>query len=190
MNEETITQNQTQAIPENPTNADLKQKETSEFIPETPDGYLLPSSQTIPMSEEADKSFKELAYKLKLTNEQVKQLGFWANEKGERNIDMATRQVEKMKSDSIVALKNEWGLNWEANIDKAVKTAESLAQKFPDFKNFLDETGAGNDPRFIKTMTKIGEMMSEDSLPYSAPTASGSKYMGSMPVLDFSSMEK
>lgn len=193
MNEEIITENIAASTPATAKETSVNEPDANlspDSIPETPQGYLLPESQTLPFSEEADKSFKELAYKLKLTTEQVRELGLWANEKGEYNMDLAAQRAEKFKADSMTALKTEWGLNLEANMDKAVRTAESLAQQFPEFKNFLDETGAGSDPRFIKTMAKIGDLMSEDSLPYSAPTGSRGGYMGSMPVLDFSSMEK
>lgn len=194
MNEEITTENIATSAASSNSNQTLpnqtEKSQSPDFIPETPEGYLLPESQTLPFSEEADKSFKELAHKLKLTTEQVRELGAWANEKGEYNIDLAARHAEKVKADSMTALKAEWGLNLETNMDKAVRTAESLAQQFPEFKNFLDETGAGSDPRFIKTMAKIGDLMSEDSLPYSAPTGGRSGYIGSMPVLDFSSMEK
>lgn len=183
----------TEEIQENTTSPEAITTETPEnnsTVPETADGYIVPSSQEIPFSEKLDKSFKELALNLKLTTDQAAAIGAWANETGVENLKMSRAVKEKFKEDSMQNLQNEWGLNHEKNLNLAVRTAESLASKFPEFKDFLEETRSGDDPRFIKTLTKIGELMSEDSLPYSSAKESGSGYLGAMPVLNFSSMEK
>lgn len=173
-----------------PVEALIETAPNNSIVPETADGYIVPLSEEIPFSEKLDKSFKELALNLKLTTDQARAIGVWANETGLENLKNSKAVKEQFKEDSMRNLQTEWGINHEKNLNLAVRTAKSLAVKFPEFKDFLEETGTGNDPRFIKTLSKIGEMMSEDSLPYSSAKEGGSGYLGSMPVLNFSSMEK
>lgn len=157
-------------------------------VPETPEGYEIPISEELPYSEKTERSFKELAHRLKLTSFQARELSSWASAEGEENLRLSYETAAKHNADSMEILKKEWGLNCEANLSQAVRAAESLAEGFPEFKNFLEETRVGSDPRFIKTMAKIGRMLGEDSLPYSGPAAKSSGYAGGMPVLDFASM--
>ena len=55
----------------------------------------------------------------------------------------------------------ELGSGYDAAVANAVKILEIGGE---ELKSWLDETGAGNDPRFLKVFTKIGSLISEDSI--------------------------
>lgn len=164
--------------------------EITETPPQTPEGYEIPVDSEVPFDPKTDLAFKTLAHSLKLTNSQVKAIGEWANTTGRESLSESSRQRQIFKEASIKSLQDEWGPALETNLTKAVLTAERLAGSFPEFKEFLNDTGVGDDPRLIRTMLKIGEMISEDSLPSSTGRlGGGTDHIGSIPLLSFKSMK-
>jgi len=72
-------------------------------------------------------------------------------------LDMYARQVagavaaRRVETES--ALKKEWGREYDGNMSVARMTAFGLGE---EFCRMLDETGAGDDPRLIRALYKLG----------------------------------
>lgn len=144
-------------------------EEKAEFFskigrPDTPEGYefkkIDPNSlpKGLDANPEFEKAFANKAFELGLSKDQANQLRDWHQELvmgSHRDVDAET-QEEFEKSSS--ALKKEWGMAYQANVDLANK----VLIKF-DPQLTLVDMGLGNNPSLIKMFAAIGKSMSEDS---------------------------
>jgi hypothetical protein len=129
-------------------------------IPESPDGYQLEASDGGELDEELAGWFREAAHEAGLSQDQAqKLLQKWdesnSPEAYAEKLAKGKEQVEKQ-------LREEWGKEFDANFNYAVKAMDQFAGE--DFRSYLDETGMGNDPRMIRAMSQIGKAMLDDSL--------------------------
>ena len=121
--------------------------------------FTLPEGYEI--TEEAFKSFSKLAGEMGLSQQDAQALvDFQVNtEKSREESAKVYRQslLEKAKADKEIG---------GANFDKSVATAVKAVEKFggQELKDYLNETGLGNDLRVIKAFKKIGELISEDGV--------------------------
>jgi len=101
--------------------------------------------------------FKDMAIKTDLTKDQAKAVyDQWNTVELEA---IKARQLEVKETDK--KLREELGSGY----DEAVANVGTILQQAgQDFVEYLDETGIGNDPRFIKAMAKLGSVVSEDSI--------------------------
>jgi hypothetical protein len=90
-----------------------------------------------------------------------------------------TQKVETARQEAETKLKTEWG----AEFDKNIEFTKRGFKKFSDeeFDAFVDRTGIGNDPLFIKMIFKMGKAMGEDWSPRGSdslnkPKSSGFQY--------------
>jgi len=60
------------------------------------------------------------------------------------------------------AMRTEWGGLYDQNIALVQRIVNEFGDD--DFKNYLDDTGMGNDPRFLKWAYAVGRPMLEDNL--------------------------
>ena len=67
-------------------------------------------------------------------------------------------------------LRKELGSGYDEAVNNAVRILELGG---PELTSWLDETGAGNDPRFVKAFAKLGSLVSEDSLGRTKATEKG-----------------
>jgi hypothetical protein len=54
-------------------------------------------------------------------------------------------------------LKREWGNTYDGNVTAAKTAISQFAD--PDFVQYLDESGLGNDPRMTRVMSRIGKAL-------------------------------
>jgi len=68
--------------------------------------------------------------------------------------------------DGIKSLETDWGARDSEQYKGNMLLMDKAVEKFggAEFKKYLDDTGKGNDPLFIKTFVQIGKAMSEDTL--------------------------
>jgi hypothetical protein len=88
-------------------------------------------------------------------------------------------KVETAKKEAEAKLKTEWGAEYDGNIEFVKRGFKKLTNE--DFSAFVDRTGIGNDPGFIKFIYNAGKAMGEDFTPKgsNAPTknkSSGFQY--------------
>lgn len=151
--------------------------------PENPDGYDFEGVNTEGLDgiEDADlKEFRDLAYKLGLSQSQAKQLLEYsvnelksavstldADEKAKREQaekqaaeKQAAMKAEKMKK--IEALKKEYGDDFELIVQKAHRAFEAVGGK--ELGEYLDSTGLGDDPVLVRAFLEIADKIGEDTL--------------------------
>lgn len=73
------------------------------------------------------------------------------------------QQRAKTQADAESAMKEEWGGLAERNIALVQRGVHEFSGD-SGFKEWLDETGAGNDPRFFKFALRVFQPMMEDNL--------------------------
>jgi len=135
--------------------------------PKTPDEYKLPDvkyPEGFPkdmMKAERIKEFKAIAHKARLLPSQTNALFQWymGNQTAEYNTFMVGRS--KARAEAETQLRQTFGKDYENRVGLAKKVVAEFAS--PEEKAALEE-GLGNDPRFIKMLSKIGESMAEDGI--------------------------
>lgn len=135
--------------------------------PEDPEQYELPVddkmfSDDFKRNEDMEKWFKGTAHKLGLSNKQAKGLYAEFINYSKGTFDQTTQTLAQAKDEATAALKKEWGAAYDAKLAKAVAPVKAMGDE--SFVQFLDTSGLGNHPEFIKMMAKIGEALGEDSI--------------------------
>jgi hypothetical protein len=127
----------------------------------------LPSD--LPYDEEAEKNFRTWAKANGLNKRQASNLyDAYAKTQMERHAAYHTGQKQarsKIEQD----LRREHGQQYEGKVNLARQAIREFAD--PDYMRWLDETGAGNDPRVIRSWIRVGEKMSGDTKLKGAPAA-------------------
>lgn len=133
--------------------------------PTTPEGYGLSKElpEGLDFDEQMYTEFTGNIHKLGLSKKQATEIYNWYNNKCAALQKDISAQIEANYRQSIdtavVALKKEWGTDYQENLNKAV----AMANKFlsPETKKYLNVSKLGNNPLLIKdfyTMSlKVGE---------------------------------
>ena len=114
-------------------------------------------------------AFKQLAAQLKLSVEQAQQLVDFETQAGQVR---ATQQDEEQRA-RVRAWAEETKAFYGANLEKEVGFALRAADNFggPELRALLEQTGLGNHPVIIRTLSQIGRAISEDVCPGGKPSA-------------------
>lgn len=105
--------------------------------------------------------FKETAYKQGLLPKQAEELFNWYNTTlSSKHEEIVGAQTKKIESEHF-ALKKEWGMGFDKEIDLAKRALRQFASE--DEIKLFKEAGLTGDVRFIKLMNKIGKGLKEDS---------------------------
>jgi hypothetical protein len=75
---------------------------------------------------------------------------------------METSETESKRAfdESVKGLQKEWGQGYDRKLQAATGLFNSIADD--DSKKFINESGLGNNPAFIKMFAKLAEQMGED----------------------------
>jgi hypothetical protein len=126
----------------------------------------LPSD--LPYDEEAEKNFRTWAKANGLNKRQASNLyDAYAKTQMERHAAYHTGQ-KQARSQIEQNLRREHGGQYEAKVNLARQAIREFAD--PDYMKWLDETGAGNDPRVIRSWIRVGEKMSGETKLKGAPS--------------------
>lgn len=138
-------------------------------VPEKPEEYEYEAKGLDDTQKKAVETFRTEAQELGLSKDQFKTMvqkalkqnqDFWERRRADEKKAQADKNAEIQKG--IDTLKSEWGNKFEANINLAKKTMQSI---FPaSFGQFLDDTGLGNHPEMVRAMVRLAESVSEDAL--------------------------
>ena len=127
-------------------------------IPKEASGYELDKApDELGKQDEFSVSFKDMALKSNLSKEQAKEVFNQYNQ----------LQLEAIKSQEAQVKETEKTLRAElgSGYDEAIANVGTILQGGgQDLVDYLNETGVGNDPRFIRAMAKLGSVVSEDSI--------------------------
>jgi hypothetical protein len=78
----------------------------------------------------------------------------------EQGVQMTQQAVESAKDELV----REWGAGFNDRFAKAERAANAFFGTVPGGAEFLEQTGLGRNPTFIKVMANIGEQISPDSV--------------------------
>jgi hypothetical protein len=132
--------------------------------PESPDKYeiTIPQADKLPPGLKFDEAtaneFRGVAHKLGLTQDQVK--GLLEFDTG-RMGKIAGQQMADSET-TMTALKKDWGADFNSRAELAGRATAYLFQKDPAAQDFLNGTGMGNHPQFIKIMEFVGRNLEHD----------------------------
>lgn len=132
--------------------------------PDEPDGYEFerPDSlpEDLPYDEETEENFRMWAHVNGLNKRQAKALydGYVKTQLERHSAYQKHQEDAKVQADQ--AMRREYGQQYEAKLARAKAALQKYAD--PDYYQYLNETGAGNDPRMIRAWIKIGEELAGD----------------------------
>lgn len=126
--------------------------------PEDAAGYRLPEG----ISEDTASWYKEMAFKIGLTEEQsANLLDMYTNK--EREISELTESSKAAQAEEhIAALKKEFGQAFNKRVETAVRAVEEFGGS--ELQAVLEETGLGNHPAIVKAFAEIGKNLLEDKM--------------------------
>lgn len=133
-------------------------------VPSNVDGYKFETGE-IPEGSELDDarigSFKELAHKAGLTNEQAQAIVDWELESGATNLQEMEQAEELSVREAEETLRKEWtGDKFEYNMGKVANVMDYLG-----LEEFKDDPAIGNNVDFIKAVFEnIVPIISEDEI--------------------------
>jgi len=137
--------------------------------PESADKYELSSDvpDGLQFNEELQKDFKQFAHENNFTAAQAAAAQkFWNDKMGttleehQRNQRIAEETNAQTQAKE---LKGMWGSEYKTRTQIAINTAKSLLSQ--DMLDYLDETGLGNNAKFIRDMYNISKKFSGDGPP-------------------------
>jgi hypothetical protein len=122
--------------------------------PEMPDG--------ISYDDNLESSFLSKAHKIGLNSKQVQEILDWQSKEVIRgNNDIAVDEA-MAKQVAEGELKETWRGDYERNLGLARRTAKNVLPT--EFLEMITEKGLANEPRLIKTLHHLGQMMSESAV--------------------------
>lgn len=132
--------------------------------PESPEKYELAAElpEGMDRDDAFEKKFRQWAWDLGLGQETAGKLYKMYNDEIAERFTAEAAQYKRNREESLKALRNEWGGDFEKNLTLAKRAFSSLGGM--ELKELLDETGLGDDPVFLKTFYHIGSVIGEDIL--------------------------
>jgi len=152
-----------------PPGEDATEDEVNSFYnqlgrPEAADGYSLPEvdkPEGFDLDETMVEDFKDQAYKLGLTPQQVEGLYKWNMQREFNVFDQSGQSRDKAAKDAETELRREYGQAFEGNL----KIAKDVIKRYGNEDSVKElDAGLGNNPHLIKMMVNIGKGMSDGTL--------------------------
>ena len=109
--------------------------------------------------EDFEHSFRNTAHEAGLTGKQAKALYDGYNNYIATKSETQGESLELQKTEWIDTLKKDFGKAYDERIDLAKRAVESYGDA--DLKEWLNQTGMGNNPMMVKLFSKIGEQVAE-----------------------------
>jgi hypothetical protein len=131
--------------------------------PETPEGYALDLKPETGWEPGMATRFRAALHKAGVAPWQATELAAWAA--GEMAEDVKATADAKVAAEA--ALQKEWGANYTANLELALRTLRRYASA--DEIEALNVTGLGNAPWLAKLLAEVGKGSSELAAPGGTP---------------------
>lgn len=132
--------------------------------PESQDEYELEQvylPDGVSRAEDAETTFKKMAFDLGLTKDQAKRLYKHASEQALSGVSMLKKTMERNRKEAAETLKKDYGSDYDKNIALVQKVNKLFGDD--SWVQYLNE-GAGNEPRLVKFLVKVAKQFSEDTL--------------------------
>ena len=119
-------------------------------LPNSPEEYTVPENVKV-------KGLRAMAHSNRLSQKQLDGILEYNN----RITSNAQEAIKNQQAAAVAQLKEEWGDKYEENIAKA-KKAVSHFDKDGELTEFLQKTRAGDNPKVLRFMHKLGKSLDED----------------------------
>ncbi len=130
-------------------------------IPDTPDGYEL-DAKAVPATAEFLKAQKELYHRIGLDGTKAKALWEATAKQLTDGADMLRAANRQELEATKTALQQEYGEKYMVKVQSAQQALKRFAT--PEFIDYLDKTGLGNNAELIKAFARVAESIGGDSL--------------------------
>jgi hypothetical protein len=145
----------------------LAQKRVDSFtsqpvVPATPADYKFDLPEGYVINDVEMNQFKDLAHSLNMPQDIAAKLIAFDSERVNRAIETHKKNEQAELNKAEVALKNEWGQEYEVNLALANKVVERFGNE--ELKTALADSGFGRHPLFVQMFHAIAAAMSEDTL--------------------------
>ncbi|RLI54572.1 MAG: hypothetical protein DRP09_12625 [Candidatus Thorarchaeota archaeon] len=117
-----------------------------------------------------EKWFRETAKGASLNKTQAKAVYEAYNKLQEDGLTAINEKTAADKVETERLLRAEYGSAYEGAMANSARILDIAGE---GFRSWLNESGAGNDPRLIRTLARVGAMISEDSIGKTQATAKG-----------------
>lgn len=153
-------------------------------VPATAAEYQLKRPESLPQGLTYDENFEKAAVPV------LHQLGIppagaqalldmYVAHQTQLHTAAATARTQEAEA-TTTALKAEWGPQYDARVAQAQRAAQHFGGQ--PFVDFLNQSGAGNNPEFIRAFSKIGALIAEDTLKTGVTPGAMSKEMAQAEV--------
>jgi len=133
--------------------------------PESAEKYKLDfKSEVAPVDENAMKAFTEVAHKTGLNEKQAQAILDFYKQNSENTVQQLKVDTETAQAQAEQQLRQEWGKQYEANINKAASVAKANMSGDVLDMQLKDGTRLGDHPDVIKGFAKIAGLLSEDKV--------------------------
>jgi len=129
----------------------------------------VPESSSLPFNAQDWDAFKTLARELNLSTEQVNKLLAFETSCAAHKAQADLEQKHQQSATWARETKALYGAGLEQEIAFALRAANTFGG--PALRTLLEETGLGNHPVVIRTLSGIGRTISEDTCPGGTPSA-------------------
>jgi hypothetical protein len=161
--------------------------------PDTVDEYEVVAPAGMPQEEALIKGFKETAFKIGMTQEQVSAVtslwNSWVRDRMEQQSRALHASADKAAQATETGLRDLWKSDYGQNMDKVLQVLRAFGSE--EFKAELNQSGRSNSIFFTQFLHRIHSAMSEDAFVEGDPAPPKRMRLskGGIPVLSFPSME-
>ena len=146
-------------MPVNPTTEDLDNIYSRLGRPESAEGYEIAVDGNI-VTEEVAKSYADVAHNLRLTPDQANGVLEYYRAMVQESGSMSEAAESQQRNNTEMALRKEWGDEFDARIEDAGKIAKQFGSSDLLEMRLADGTKVGNHPDFIKAFANMAEFRS------------------------------
>lgn len=146
-------------MPVNPTAEDLDNIYSRLGRPESAEGYEIAVDGNI-VTEEVAKSYADVAHNLRLTPDQANGVLEYYRAMVQESGSMSEAAESQQRNNTEMALRKEWGDEFDARIEDAGKIARQFGSSELLDMRLADGTKVGNHPDFIKAFANMAEFRS------------------------------
>jgi len=107
---------------------------------------------------------QETAFKSNMLPSQVNKMIDWYVENEKSFLADQTKIAESNFQNEDLALKNEWGGAYQANVAKAKNAFKHIAERVDGAGDWVENRGMNEDPMLLRIFAEIGKLSSEDSI--------------------------
>lgn len=139
-------------------------------VPSDPKDYKIERPalpEGLPYDEKFEAAALKKAHELGLTPRQVQELIKFQAENQGNAFATAQQMQEAAKAETVQTLQKEWGKAYEERVQWAARAAKQIGGD--ELIEYLNNSGAGDNPHLIRAFAKIGELMREDKMPAGRP---------------------